>query len=101
MVEGDVDVHTADTLRRALEEIESDQHVVVDCSGVAFMDSKGLDVLLTQSKRMLGAGGWLHVRHASAPVLRIAEISSIGKLIEPAAADPSTTSSWIPPGSRE
>ena len=101
MVEGDVDVDTADTLRRTLDEIESDQHVVVDCSGVTFMDSKGLDVLLVQSRRMLHAGGWLHVRHASLPVLRIAEISSLGRLIEPEAADPSSTSSWIPPDSLE
>lgn len=99
MVEGDVDVDTADTLRRILDEIGSDQHVVVDCSGVAFMDSKGLDVLLVQSKRMGHSGGWLHVRHASPPVLRIAEIASLGKLVEPEAADPSRTSSWIPPDS--
>ncbi len=101
MVEGDVDFYTADTLRSLLDEIGSDQHVVVDCSGVTFMDSKGLDVLLVQSKRMQQSGGWLHVRHASAPVLRIAEISSLGKLTEPGAADPSSTSSWIPPGSIE
>ena len=85
MVEGDVDVSTAATLGTALDEIGSNQHVVVDCSGVTFMDSTGLDVLLVQSKRMRHSGGWLHVRHASQPVLRIVHVAGLGELIEPEA----------------
>jgi stage II sporulation protein AA (anti-sigma F factor antagonist) len=99
MVEGDVAVDTADTLRNALDQIEPDQHVVVDCSGVAFMDSTGLEVLLVQSRRMRHSGGWLHVRHASPQVLRIVEITGLGKLIEPRPPDPAVTCSWIPPDS--
>jgi anti-anti-sigma factor len=99
VADGDVDVATADALKSSLDEIGSGQHVVVDCSGVAFMDSTGLDVLLNQSRRLRVSGGWLHVRHASPSVLRIVEVTGLGELIEPEAPKASQASSWIPPDS--
>ena len=51
-VSGEVDVHTADELHRALLEQAqvSSARVVVDMSGVTFMDSMGLRALVTAAR---------------------------------------------------
>lgn len=51
-VTGEIDITTADQLREALEPTGADQRVpVVDLSGVEFMGSVGLSVLLTLAAR--------------------------------------------------
>src|SRR5947209_7493358 len=47
-VEGEVDIHTAASLRRRLLELIDGGHdrVIVDMSGVDFMDSSGVNVLV-------------------------------------------------------
>ncbi|WP_405497171.1 STAS domain-containing protein [Nocardia sp. NBC_00511] len=51
-VTGEIDITTADRLREALEPTGSDQRVpVVDLSGVEFMGSVGLSVLLALAAR--------------------------------------------------
>jgi anti-anti-sigma factor len=60
-VRGDFDVTAARWMRDLLDELGPDDHVVVDCVDVDFIDGSGLDVLRRLAERNIAAGGPLHV----------------------------------------
>ena len=56
-VDGEVDISTADQLRRALEDaLATDPGVVIDMAGVTFFDAAGLRVVLTMAASLNGSG---------------------------------------------
>ncbi|MBV2356730.1 STAS domain-containing protein [Streptomyces sp. J2-1] len=57
------------------------QRIVVDFGGVSFMDSTGINDLLTAHMRAADTGGWLRVAGASAPVRRVLELVGIDTVI--------------------
>lgn len=89
-VRGELDLASADELNAVLDNVASEEPVILDLSAVEFMDSSGLAVLLRQSMRRREAGGALHIRQPSAPVLRLLEFCCLEHLLEPerAAAPP-------------
>ncbi|MFF8838466.1 STAS domain-containing protein [Streptomyces sp. NPDC015130] len=73
---GELDHHTAELLRTPLESAldAGRSRLVVDCSGLDFCDSTGLNVLLGARLRADAAGGGVHLvamRPAVARVFRI------------------------------
>src|SRR3712207_9166682 len=58
-VAGEIDVYTAASLREKLADLIDADHtdVVVDLTGVTFMDSTGLGVLVGALKKVRGYGG--------------------------------------------
>jgi anti-anti-sigma factor len=60
-VRGDFDVTTARWMRDLLDDLGEDDHVIVDCVDVDFIDGSGLDVLRRLAVRNVAAGGPLHV----------------------------------------
>jgi anti-sigma B factor antagonist len=59
-VNGELDLYTAPTLRdRVLTAADEDEHrsVIIDLSGVPFMDSSGLGVIVGCLKRLRESGG--------------------------------------------
>ncbi len=78
-VKGEVDVYTAPTLREHILTAinEGASTVVVDLSGVSFMDSTGLGVLVGALKRLRQADGTLHVVCDSEPVLKIFRVTGL------------------------
>jgi len=59
---GEIDIASAPSLRDALEAvIAPGARVVLDLSGVSFMDSTGLSVVIAAFKRLTGAGGELRL----------------------------------------
>ena len=79
-VSGEIDLHSAPQLRaelgRAIEE-PSPPRVVLDLSGVSFLDSTGVGVLVGALKRAREAGGALHFCHAQPRVKRVFEITGL------------------------
>ncbi len=78
---GEIDMSTVDALRRevhaAREEVAT---VLLDLSGVTFIDSTGLDLLLGASQDS-AAGQWAFVVvHPSAVVQRLIELSGTADL---------------------
>jgi anti-sigma B factor antagonist len=56
LLRGELDISTADELRRALSEALSvDPKVVVDMAGVSFIDASGLRVVLDAAESLDGA----------------------------------------------
>lgn len=74
---GEFDVSNADDLRRALDEIPRGQPAVVDATGLRFIDSSGIAVLLQHAERF----GPIDVRNAPPILRRIVEISGLDDVL--------------------
>ena len=86
-VAGDVDMHSADRLRDALTEAGPvpGGRVVVDLSGVEFMASAGVHVLLDVARRFEQAGGALVLASPRPMVARVLSLTRADELIPTAA----------------
>ncbi|MCU0301054.1 MAG: STAS domain-containing protein [Candidatus Nanopelagicales bacterium] len=76
---GEVDVYTAPDLDRALGETlaEGRAHLVIDLSGVSFLDSTGLGVLVKGLKGAREADGWLRLVVTSERIRKIFDITGL------------------------
>ncbi|MFJ6350035.1 MULTISPECIES: STAS domain-containing protein [unclassified Streptomyces] len=74
-VAGELDHDTAAPLREALARTDASARVVVDCSGLRFCDSTGLNVLLRARLRLNESGGRLDLAGLRPPVDRMFEIT--------------------------
>ncbi len=54
---------------------------VVDLSGVTFMDSSGINVLIAAHQSMSDAQGWLRIAGTQASVLRVLELVGLDQAI--------------------
>ncbi|WP_369147765.1 STAS domain-containing protein [Streptomyces sp. R44] len=79
-LDGELDHDTAEPLRDALETHSGVGRVVVDCSGLQFCDSTGLNLLLRARLRLLAAGGHVDLTGLRSPVDRIFEITGALKV---------------------
>jgi anti-sigma B factor antagonist len=79
-VAGELDLVSAPTLREAVEAIEAPQ-VVLDLSGVEFMNSSGLSVLIVLSKRLRGRGGDLVIRGARPMLAKTFTIAGVDEML--------------------
>src|SRR3712207_4022983 len=81
-VGGEVDVYTAPRLRERLIELVDGgaRKVVVDLSGVDFLDSTGLGVLVGALKRLRAAGGTFGLVCAKEPLLKIFRITALDQV---------------------
>ena len=81
---GEIDHHGAKTVMGELEEIISTRlprALTLDLSGVTFMDSSGIAVLLRARRGMEGLGGTLRVAHIPAQPRRVLDAAGIGRLV--------------------
>jgi len=80
-VRGDIDVLTAPKLGERLQEVADEGHkeVHIDLSGVEYMDSEGIKVLI-RLRNSLGEGGEVAIRGAKGPVLRVLQISGLPRV---------------------
>ena len=74
-VDGDIDMAAGPILRKALLEQEEQGNVVLDLTGVSFIDSSGLRTLLDAARRAEERGDSLTLRSAGPEVRRLLEIT--------------------------
>ncbi|GAA2002167.1 STAS domain-containing protein [Catenulispora subtropica] len=80
-VAGDVDLATAERLREAVtSEVRPGVRVDLDCSGVSFLDSAGVRVLLELNRTAREAGGGLVLVAPSEVVVRILDLAGVAGL---------------------
>ncbi|MEV4942988.1 STAS domain-containing protein [Streptomyces zaomyceticus] len=74
---GELDHHTAELLRSPLDDaLEAGRsRLVVDCSGLEFCDSTGLNVLLGARLKADAVGGGVHLVGMRPPVARVFHIT--------------------------
>jgi len=82
VVTGEVDVYTAPKLREQLVELVGDghYHLVVDLTGVDFLDSTGLGVLVGGLKRVRSHDGSLRLVSDQERILKIFRITGLTKV---------------------
>ena len=78
---GELDIHSCPQLDQAVEAIGSPSRVVLDLSGLTFIDSAGLRVILQAEQATKASGGKLVVRDPSAPVRRLFEITGLAEAL--------------------
>ena len=91
-LDGELDHHTAKGVRAELEAlIESPRvkRLVLDLSGLTFMDSSGIGLVMGRYRLMQLAGGRLSVTGASERIQKIMRLAGLDRLhiLEEAAAD--------------
>ena len=75
---GEIDAHSVTVLVRHLDPLPgSEGDVVIDLSGVGFVDSSGLRVLVEAHQRAEAGARRLVLSGSSRPVLRLLEISGL------------------------
>jgi anti-sigma B factor antagonist len=81
-IEGDLDLDTAPLLAEKLNEVEAagPRSVTVDLNRVEFMDSSGLQVLLSRAS-LNGNGSRFAVTRGSAQVRRLFEVAGVIDLL--------------------
>ncbi|MCB1145638.1 MAG: STAS domain-containing protein [Leptospiraceae bacterium] len=80
-VEGDVDLYNVGELKSAIfkkveDEVES---LIIDMSGVPYMDSSGVGALVAGQKRMRSNGGKFAILNVQQDVLSILQLASLDK----------------------
>ena len=78
-VEGELDIATAPRMMAALNEAiaEMDAPLVVDLSGVVFMDSTGLALLMNARRRAMRLGQGFAIICPGGPIARVFEIADM------------------------
>ena len=81
---GEVDHHSARSMMTALEEPVATllpMRLTLDLSGVTFMDSSGIAVLLRAKRQMDGLGGTLRVTAIPHQSRRVLDAAGVGRII--------------------
>ncbi|MFF5393439.1 STAS domain-containing protein [Streptomyces sp. NPDC013012] len=80
---GEIDYDAQDILRQALlPEGEPVLPVVADISGVSFMDSSGINVLLRASQQISQAQSWLRIAAPNESVRRVLSLTGADTVID-------------------
>ena len=83
-IETELDQRAAAQIRGELDGLLRDpmiRHLVLDLSGITFMDSSGIAVLLRIYKRVSALGGTVTVSGAPAQALRVLKTAGLHKLL--------------------
>ena len=81
IVTGEIDADSMLALQAPLSELSPHSPILLDMSGVRFMDCRGLRVILAQRNKMTEAGGSVHIRHASPAVKRLLQVSGLTDIL--------------------
>jgi stage II sporulation protein AA (anti-sigma F factor antagonist) len=81
---GEIDMNTAQAVRGAALSAmhRHGPHLHLDLSGVTFMDSTGLEVLLATRRRTELEGGHLYLDDPSQMVIRVLEVTGVDRLFD-------------------
>jgi anti-sigma B factor antagonist len=74
---GELDVATCGELDGRLQAADPASTVSLDLSGITFMDSSGLRVVIEHHNRFEEAGGQLQLADLSSPVARLLQIAGL------------------------
>ncbi len=89
VLEGEVDPHTTEQLDQAVDAaLASGTELVLELSGVTFIDSAGLRSLIRAQRRAEEAGGSLVLRSPRPSTLRVLEITGLTDELTVESADP-------------
>lgn len=77
-LDGEIDVHTADTLRAAVDGLDGEPEVItLDLENITFVDSIGLRVIVAVHRELDDRGGKLVLRTANETVTRALDYAGL------------------------
>lgn len=76
-LQGDLDAHTAPRAANRLDAVDDRAELRLGCSELGFVDSSGLQVLVTTHKRLRDGGGRLVLVQPSQALRRVLEITGL------------------------
>ena len=82
-ISGDLDHHTAASVREAVDRMTESslpRELVLDFGGVGFMDSSGIGLIMGRYKLMQSMGGSVRVEHASPQLKKIMNLAGLSLL---------------------
>jgi anti-anti-sigma factor len=79
---GELDIVSVPILRSALDAHRPQGHVVIDCRGVSFIDSSGLQLIVSQALRRQQSAGSLRLRNCMFPVRNLIDLTGLINLFE-------------------
>jgi anti-anti-sigma factor len=83
-VNGEIDMATCERLRDAIEpHLGPQQTIILDLSGVTFMDSASLGVLVQARGTLTADGGSLFLRNPSVAAHRLLSLTGLEHLLHP------------------
>lgn len=82
-IEGELDAASADALDRELERAEesNSERIVLDLSGLGFIDSRGVRTLLIAARRSSADSDRLTVIPASGQVAKVLELTGLDRVL--------------------
>lgn len=80
-LEGDLDEQSASQLRKGVQDLPPGARVVVDLSGVPFVDSVGVGALIGAIRRVQELGGSVTLASPSLPVAHLLRITGVSDLV--------------------
>lgn len=83
-LEGEVDVYNAPDLKMWMHSMleEDDWSISLDCSGLTYIDSTGLGVLISVLKRVKRNGGTFYLSGLKPYIYRIFTVTGLDKIFE-------------------
>ncbi len=84
-LKGELDHRSAERVRMELDELISDRKVkrlILDVSGLEFMDSSGIGVILGRYRMMQKRGGRVCVKNGNPQVNRILEVAGLYRVVD-------------------
>ena len=84
-IETELDQRAAAQIRGELDGLLRDpmiRHLVLDLSGITFMDSSGIGLIIGRYKLLAKRGGSVSVKNANARVNRIFEMSGLYRIVD-------------------
>ena len=83
-INGEIDQHNSEDIRERIDkayERSRCRHMIFDFSGVAFMDSSGIGLLIGRYKKVSGRNGTVAIANMNRDLGRIYNISGLKKII--------------------
>jgi anti-sigma B factor antagonist len=83
-VTGEIDIYTAPLFKQAVVNLVSEQnrHIIIDLSGVTFMDSSGFGTLLGATRRLRPSGGGLHLAAPNSTIQRMLRLTRLDSIMD-------------------
>lgn len=79
VLSGELDLATAHVLQSVLDQGTADADITLDMSGLDFMDSTGIKLIITAARRLEG-GNRLILRSPAAPIRRVLDLVQIDRV---------------------
>ena len=82
---GELDHHDAKSSMKIIEDLIDEslpRDCIIDLSGLSFMDSSGIAVILRVGKRMADMGGRAWVENPAGQPLRVLDASGINRIVK-------------------